>query len=75
MRVTFVLCVSGALVPVTVTFEEPVGVPGEAVTVIVVVPEPTTVAGLKAAVAPVGKPLVENVTVPAKPLIAVTVIR
>ena len=42
-------------------------------TVIVVVPEVVTVAGLKEAVAPVGRPLTLNDTVPLKPFEGVTV--
>ena len=52
LSVTVVLCVSGLLVPVTVKLEDPVGVPGEAATVIVVVPEPATETGLNDAAAP-----------------------
>lgn len=42
-------------------------------TVITVEPDVTTLDGLKLAVAPVGRPLAENVTVPVKPPIGVTV--
>jgi hypothetical protein len=42
-------------------------------TVIVVEPEVFTVVGLKVAVAPVGRPLTLNVTVPVNPVPGVTV--
>jgi hypothetical protein len=43
------------------------GVLRDVATVIVEEPEPATEAGLKLAVAPLGRPLAENVTVPVKP--------
>jgi hypothetical protein len=50
-----------------------VGVPGLAAIVIVLVPEPVTVAGLKPAVVPTGSPVAERLTTPEKPPVAVTV--
>ena len=51
----------------------PAGVEPEVDTVTVVEPEPATDPGLNDAVAPVGRPEALNVTVPLKPLVAVTV--
>ena len=75
MSVAVVLWDSDPLVPVTVSVDEPVGVPGDADTVTVVVPELVTVAGLKEAVAPAGKPDVVKLTIPLNPFEAVTVRR
>ena len=72
---TVVLCVKEPLVPVIVRVEAPVAVPGDAVTVMVVVPEPVTVAGLKTAVAPGGRPDGLGVTTPLNPLEPVIVTR
>src|SRR5215467_5441786 len=60
------------LVPVTVTVAGPVVAVLDAVKVRVLVP--VVEAGLKLAVTPAGKPLAVRATVPAKPLIGVTVI-
>ena len=61
------------LVPVMVIVDVPVGVVLAVVIVKVEEPEPVTDAGLKLAVAPVGSPLAEKLTVPAKALMAVIV--
>ena len=62
------------LVPLMVRVDVPVGVPGDAVTVIVVVPEPVTVVGLNVAVAPVGSPVTTlKLTTPLNPLAPVMV--
>jgi len=65
--------VRGELVPVTVRVELAAEVVLEVVTVIVEVPAPVMVAGLKLAVAPVGKPETLGVTVPLNPFTAVVV--
>ena len=59
--------------PVTVIVAVPVGVPGLAEIVRVLVPEPVTVTGLKLAEAPVGKPLAERPTAPENPPVPVIV--
>jgi hypothetical protein len=74
-RVVVALCVNVPLVPVIVKVEDPVAVPGDAVTVMVVVPDPATVAGLKAAVAPDGSPDGPKLTTPLNPLDPVIVMR
>jgi hypothetical protein len=61
-------------VPVTVTLEVPEGVVDEVVIVIVVVPEPVTVVGLKEAEAPDGNPVAVKLTVWLKPLRGLIVI-
>ena len=61
------------LVPVTVSVEFAAGVVLDVVTVIVEVPAPLMVAGLKLAVAPVGNPDTVGVSVPLKPFRAVVV--
>ncbi|MBI4909095.1 MAG: hypothetical protein HY820_36075 [Acidobacteria bacterium] len=68
-----VVRVSAPLVPVIVTVDVPVGVPPLAAIVIAVEPDPVIVAGLKLAVAPVGKPDAEKLTTPANPPWGVTV--
>ena len=67
------LCVSEPLVPVIVSVEDPTGVPGEAVTVIVEVPDPVTAVGLNLAVVPVGRPVTEKVTDALNPFAGVIV--
>ena len=52
------------LVPVIVRVEVPRGVLDDVLTVIIELPEPVTVVGLKETVAPDGNPLTPNVTVP-----------
>ena len=54
------------LVPVTVKLELPIGVLVDVVTVMVVEPEVVTVAGLKDAEAPEGRPKAEKLTEPVK---------
>jgi len=61
------------LVPVTVNGKLPVGADAAVVMVNVVEPEVVTVAGLKAAAAPAGKPVTEKATDPEKPVPEVTV--
>jgi hypothetical protein len=61
------------LVPVTVSVELAAGVVLEVVTVIVAVPAPVMVAGLKLAVVPAGNPATFSVIVPMKPFSAVVV--
>jgi hypothetical protein len=72
VRLVVVLCVRLPLVPVMVSVNVPVGVAGAVVTVIVEVPAPATEVGLNVAVAPVGNPLTENVTVPLDAFTAAT---
>ena len=58
------MCESSSVpVPVTVTLEVPDGVVDDVVIVIVVVPEPVTVVGLKDAEAPEGNPVAVKLTV------------
>jgi hypothetical protein len=71
--VALTLCDRLPLTPLNVNVEDPVGVPGAAVTVSVLVPEPATVVGLKEAVACEGSPATDKLTVPAKPFVAVMV--
>src|SRR5581483_8994022 len=73
MSVTVVLWTRLPLVPVSVSVLVPAGVPVEVVMVTVDEPEPVTDVGLKAAVAPEGRPPAVSVTLPPKPLRAVTV--
>jgi len=54
------------LVPVTLRLELPTGVPADVDTVIVVEPDVVTVAGLKEAEAPAGRPEAEKLTEPVK---------
>jgi len=61
------------LVPVTVRVEFPPGVAEVVVTVMVELPAPVIVAGLKLAVAPAGNPVTVGVTVPLNPFNAVVV--
>jgi hypothetical protein len=61
-------------VPVIVTVYVPVGVLTAVEIVPVVVPEVVTDGGLNTALAPVGRPLALNVTVPVYPLIALMVV-
>lgn len=67
-KVVVVEWVSVPLVPVTVMVELAIGVEVVVVIVSVEEPDPETVVGEKAAVAPVGRPLALNVTVPVNPL-------
>jgi hypothetical protein len=60
------------LVPVSVSVKLPVGVELVVVTVSVEEPEPLMEVGLKLALAPEGKPLALNATVPEKPFCEVT---
>jgi hypothetical protein len=70
---TAAVCNRAPLVPVMVSVEVlwPMELP--VLMVIVVVPEPVTVGGVKLGVAPLGKPLTLGVTVPLNPLLGVTV--
>lgn len=70
---TEVECTRVLLVPVIVSEKVPVVVVVVVVTVMVDVPEPATEAGLKLAVAPLGKPVTLNDTTPVKPPDGVTV--
>jgi len=72
-RVAVPDALSDPLVPFTVIVELPVAVVEPTVTVMVEVPDPETVVGENAAVAPVGNPLAAKVTVPVNPFTAVTV--
>lgn len=63
----------GPLVPVTVSVELAAGVLLEVVTVMVEVPAPEMVPGLKLAVVPAGNPVTAGVTVPVNPFTAVVV--
>ena len=73
ISVTFAVCDKLPLVPFTAIVFVPAGVEANVVTVMVEGPEPATEAGLKLAVAPVGKPVALKVTDPLKPLMALTV--
>ena len=64
---TGVECVRLPLVPTALIDKFPAGVVAPVVTVMVEEPEPTTEAGLKLALAPVGKPVALKVTVPLNP--------
>src|SRR5438309_2336684 len=66
------LCESAPAMPVTVTLAEP-DAATEAVKVRVVLPWPVTLAGLKAAVTPLGRPEAEKLTLPLNPLEPATV--
>jgi len=72
--VTVVECTKLPLVPVMVRVYVPAGVDVLVVTDIVEEPEPATEVGLKLALAPEGKPLALNVTLPVKPPDSVTVV-
>jgi hypothetical protein len=63
----------GPLVPATVSVELAAGVLLEVVTVMVEVPAPEMVPGLKLAVVPAGNPVTVGVTVPVNPFTAVVV--
>jgi hypothetical protein len=58
------VCLVVPLVPVTVRVEVPAGVLAAVVTVMVELPERVTEAGLKDALAPVGKPVAARLIVP-----------
>ena len=73
VRCTVVLCVVPLLFPLILTLKVPVEVDEVVLMVKVDVPWPATDVGLKLAVAPDGRLRAENVTVPVKPLSAVTV--
>src|SRR4051812_25023337 len=62
VRLTLVLCVKLPLAPVTCTVEVPAAVPVVVATVSVEEPIELTEAGLKLAVAPLGRPPALNVT-------------
>src|SRR5579859_1927733 len=70
---TLAECVRLPLVPVMVSVYVPAGVELLVETLSVDVPAPLIEAGLKLAVAPEGKPLTPNNTLPLKPLRALTV--
>jgi hypothetical protein len=72
--VTVAVCVSEPLVPVIVNVELPAGVLEAVVTVSVEFPLPLRVTGLKAALAPFGRPLTLNPTEPLKLFSAPTVV-
>src|SRR5262245_45369404 len=61
------------LVPIIDSGKLPTGLVKSVETVIVVVPEPVTVVGLKLALAPVGNPLALKLIVPANPAEGTTV--
>ena len=71
LSVTLVVRCSALLVPMIVSRNVPLV--GLVLTVIVVEPLPVTLAGLKVALAPLGKPLTLNVTVLLNPGVGVTV--
>jgi hypothetical protein len=71
VRLTVAACASVPLVPVIVTVDVPVGVLPAVATIKVDVLPGLIEAGLKVAVAPLGKPLALKVRVPLKPLRAV----
>ena len=73
VSVTVAVFTRAPLVAVTVTVETPPGVEARVVIVMVVVPEPVTVAGANAAEASLGNPAAANVTAPANPPNPVTV--
>jgi hypothetical protein len=73
VSVAAALCASAPLVPVTAGENVPVPPPLAVVTVIVLVPDPVTVAGLKLAVAPEGSPDACKLTTPPNPFTGVTV--
>src|ERR1700676_451424 len=73
-RVTVAVCVSAPLVPVIVNVELPASVLEAVVTVSVEFPLPLRVVGLKAALAPIGRPLTLNPTEPLKLFSAPTVV-
>jgi hypothetical protein len=64
VRLAVVARTNEPLVPVIVSVEVPRGVLDDVLTVRIELPEPETVDGLNEAVAPVGKPLTVNITVP-----------
>jgi len=73
VRTSVAVCVSVPLTPLTVTVAAPTAAVAEAVKVNVL--EPVVVeAGLKLAVTPLGRPLAVKATLPANPLIRLTVI-
>lgn len=65
--VTDAVCVSVPSVPVIVSGYDPAATEAVVATAIVVVPDVVTVAGVKVAVAPFGKPATLNETVPVYP--------
>src|ERR1700736_1441304 len=73
-RVTVVLCVAEVPVPVTVTEEVPVGVVVAVVIVMVELLPELTDAGLKPAVAPLGRPLALSATFCNDPLVVAVLI-
>jgi hypothetical protein len=72
--VTVVLWVSVPLVPLIVSVYVPAGVEALVDTVKVELPEPATDVGLNVGVAPVGRPLALNATLPVNPAIADTLV-
>ena len=73
LSVTVVLRVIGPLVPVMVSGCVPTGVAALVDTASVVAPALDTDAGVKAALAPAGRPATSKLTVPVKPVIGATV--
>ena len=73
VRVAVAVFATVPTVPVTVSVEFAPGVAEVVVTVMVEVPAPVMVAGLKEAVAPAGRPFTVGVTVPVNPFTAVVV--
>jgi hypothetical protein len=71
--VTVAVWLSAPLVPVIVSVKLPVGVLVVVVTVKVLLLEPVIEVGLNEPLAPLGSPLTPRLTVPLKPLSAVTV--
>ena len=72
-KVTDVECVRLPLVPTMEIGKFPEGVVNPVVTVMVEEPEPMTDAGLKLALAPLGKPVALKLTVPLNPIEGVIV--
>jgi hypothetical protein len=72
ISVTLTECTTAALVPRMEREYVPAGVDALVDTVSDDEPDPVTVAGLNAAVAPAGRPEAESVTLPVKPAPAVT---
>ncbi len=73
INIVFAVCVRAPPVPVMVKAEVPSGVELVVVTVSVDEPLPETEAGLKAPLAPIGKPETDRLVVPLKPPVPVMV--
>ena len=68
------LWVNEPAIPVSVSTYVPKGVAAPTVTVNVALPSPVIAPGVMAALAPVGRPIIANVTVPPRPFTSDTVI-